>query len=65
MLYTYTIHILYVCYICISYIYYIYIYILYIVIKEKTNNIFKVKIFRQLRLSIHNIYFNISLQILL
>ena len=67
MLYTYTIYILYIYYICISYIYYIYIYIYiyYIVIKEKTNNIFKVKIFRQLRLSIHNIYFNISLQILL
>ena len=31
-----------------------YIYI-YIVIKEKTNNIFQVKIFRPLPLSIHNI----------
>ena len=34
-------------------IYNIYI---YIVIKEKTNNIFKVKIFRLLPLSIHNVY---------
>ena len=33
---------------------YIYIYI-YIVIKEKTNSIFKVKIFRLLPLSIHNL----------
>ena len=30
-------------------------YITYIAIKEKTNNIFKVKIFRLLPLSIHNI----------
>ena len=37
------------------YIYiYIYLYI-YIVIKQKTNNIFKVKIFRLLPLSIHNL----------
>ena len=34
---------------------YIYIYIYYIVIKEKNNNIFKMKIFRLLALSIHNI----------
>ena len=36
---------------------YIYIYI-YIVIKEKTNNIFKVKIFRLLPLSVHNTSLN-------
>ena len=35
-----------------------YIYI-YIVIKEKTNNIFKGKIFRLLLLSIHNLSLNI------
>ena len=38
------------------YIYNIYLYLyLYIVIKEKTNKIFKVKIFRLLPLSFHNI----------
>ena len=41
-------------YISNIYIKYIYIYI-YVVIKEKTNNIFKVKIFRLLPLSIHNL----------